>query len=163
MISLPPLGMGTAGIGNLYAPVSADDARATVTAAWAAGIRYFDTAPQYGFGLAERRLGEALAALDPEGRAIISTKVGRLLAPAPDGARERLGPGVEVIRARAVPLEGIHAVGERVEVNRDERVGVGPARNDGPISERHGPRCRARHHDRRSALLEIHLQAFGNA
>jgi D-threo-aldose 1-dehydrogenase len=83
--------MGTAGIGNLYAPVAADGARATVAAAWSAGIRYFDTAPHYGFGLAERRLGEALTALDPEGRAIVSTKVGRLLAPAPDGARERHG------------------------------------------------------------------------
>lgn len=91
MKSLPRLGMGTAGIGNLYAPVSAEVAQATVAAAWAAGINYFDTAPHYGFGLAERRLGEALAALDPEGQAIISTKVGRLLAPAADGARERYG------------------------------------------------------------------------
>jgi D-threo-aldose 1-dehydrogenase len=91
MTPLPRLGMGTAGIGNLYAPVSDEAARTTVAAAWAAGIRYFDTAPHYGFGLAERRLGEALTALDPEGRAIVSTKVGRLLAPAPDGARERHG------------------------------------------------------------------------
>jgi D-threo-aldose 1-dehydrogenase len=91
MKPLPRLGMGTAGIGNLYAPVASDAARATVAAAWAAGIRYFDTAPHYGFGLAERRLGEALTALDPEGQAIVSTKVGRLLAPAPDGARERHG------------------------------------------------------------------------
>jgi D-threo-aldose 1-dehydrogenase len=91
MMSLPRLGMGTAGIGNLYAPVSSEVARATVDAAWGAGIRYFDTAPHYGFGLAERRLGEALATLDPESRAIISTKVGRLLAPAPNGARERHG------------------------------------------------------------------------
>jgi D-threo-aldose 1-dehydrogenase len=91
MISLPRLGMGTAGIGNLYAPVSAEDARATVAAAWAAGIRYFDTAPHYGFGLAERRLGEALAELDPRGEATVSTKVGRLLEPAPGGERERHG------------------------------------------------------------------------
>lgn len=91
MKSLPRLGMGTAGIGNLYAPVAADVARATVAAAWAAGIRYFDTAPHYGFGLAERRLGEALAALDPDGQAIVSTKVGRLLEPATSCARERHG------------------------------------------------------------------------
>jgi D-threo-aldose 1-dehydrogenase len=91
MIRLPHLGMGSAGIGNLYAPVSADVARATVAAAWAAGIRYFDTAPHYGFGLAERRLGEALAVLDPAGHAIVSTKVGRLLAPAANLARERHG------------------------------------------------------------------------
>jgi len=66
-------------------------ARATVAAAWAAGIRYFDTAPHYGFGLAERRLGEALAGLDPAGEAIVSTKVGRLLAPTRSRARERHG------------------------------------------------------------------------
>jgi D-threo-aldose 1-dehydrogenase len=83
--------MGTAGIGNLYAPVADDAAQATVVAAWEAGIRYFDTAPHYGFGLAERRLGTALARLDPEGYAVISTKVGRLLAPVSSAARERHG------------------------------------------------------------------------
>ena len=76
-IVLPRLGMGTAAIGNLYRAVSDEEAQATVTAAFDAGIRYFDTAPHYGFGLAERRLGTALAGRD----AIISTKVGRLLAP----------------------------------------------------------------------------------
>ena len=91
MISLPRLGMGTAAIGNLYAPVAPDVARATVAAAWAAGLRYFDTAPHYGFGLAERRLGETLAELDPHGKAIISTKVGRLLAPTGSHDRERHG------------------------------------------------------------------------
>ena len=91
MKPLPRLGMGTAGIGNLYAPVSDDAAKATVAAAWAAGIRYYDTAPHYGFGLAERRLGEALAALDPDGQAIVSTKVGRLLEPVAGPARERHG------------------------------------------------------------------------
>ncbi|MEN2791702.1 aldo/keto reductase [Sphingomonas oligophenolica] len=80
-MALPRLGMGTAAIGNLYRPVSDDAARQTVMAALAAGIRYFDTAPHYGFGLAERRLGDALAEADPRGSAIISTKVGRLLVP----------------------------------------------------------------------------------
>ena len=89
--SIPRLGMGTAGIGNLYAPVSDEEARATVAEAWTAGIRYFDTAPHYGFGLAERRLGEALAALDPDGQAIVSTKVGRLLSPTSNRERERHG------------------------------------------------------------------------
>jgi D-threo-aldose 1-dehydrogenase len=91
MTPVPLLGMGTAGIGNLYAPVSAEVARATVEAAWTAGIRYFDTAPHYGFGLAERRLGEALAELVPQGHAILSTTVGRLLAPTASNARERHG------------------------------------------------------------------------
>ena len=55
------LGFGAAVIGNLYRATSDEDARAAVDAAWAAGIRYFDTAPHYGLGLSERRLGAALA------------------------------------------------------------------------------------------------------
>jgi D-threo-aldose 1-dehydrogenase len=90
-IELPRIGMGTAGIGNLYAPVSADEARATLAAAWDAGIRFFDTAPHYGFGLAEKRLGEGLATLDTAGEAILSTKVGRLLVRTESEARERHG------------------------------------------------------------------------
>ena len=54
------LGLGTAPIGNLFAGVTDDDALATVDAAWDAGIRYFDTAPLYGHGVSERRLGRAL-------------------------------------------------------------------------------------------------------
>ena len=81
MVPLPRLGMGTAPIGNLYRAVSDAQARATLDAAWDAGIRYFDTAPHYGFGLAERRLGAMLAERDPSGSALLSTKVGRLLAP----------------------------------------------------------------------------------
>ena len=90
-LTLPRLGMGTAGIGNLYAPVSDEQARATLVAAWDAGIRYFDTAPHYGFGLSEKRLGEAMATLDADGSAIVSTKVGRLLEPTDSKANERHG------------------------------------------------------------------------
>jgi D-threo-aldose 1-dehydrogenase len=78
---LPQLGMGTAAIGNLYRRVSDAEAHETVLAAVAAGIRYYDTAPHYGFGLAEQRLGRALNEADPQGAAMISTKVGRLLEP----------------------------------------------------------------------------------
>jgi D-threo-aldose 1-dehydrogenase len=72
------LGLGAAPLGNLYTPVSDQTARATVAAALEAGLRYLDTAPFYGFGLSERRVGAALA-----GRAdvVVSTKVGRLLQP----------------------------------------------------------------------------------
>jgi D-threo-aldose 1-dehydrogenase len=80
-IPLPWIGMGTAAIGNLYRAVSDDEARETIVAALDAGIGYFDTAPHYGFGLAERRLGDALAEADAGGGAIVSTKVGRLLTP----------------------------------------------------------------------------------
>ena len=55
---LPRLGLGTAALAGLYADVSAASARATVDAAWSTGIRYFDTAPLYGSGLAEERLGK---------------------------------------------------------------------------------------------------------
>ncbi len=87
------LGFGGAAIGNLYRSVGDDAARATIDAAWDRGIRRFDTAPHYGFGLSERRLGDALADLDPGQHAFVSTKVGRVLRPVPgrDLAAERQG------------------------------------------------------------------------
>jgi D-threo-aldose 1-dehydrogenase len=75
------LGLGCAPIGNLFAGVSDDDAYATVDAAWDAGIRYFDTAPLYGHGASERRLGRALRARS-RSEYVLSTKVGRVLRPA---------------------------------------------------------------------------------
>ena len=81
-VEVTELGLGTAPIGNLYAPVTDDDAAATVDAAWDAGVRYFDTAPHYGLGLAEARLGKALAGR-PRSAFTVSTKVGRLLVPNP--------------------------------------------------------------------------------
>jgi D-threo-aldose 1-dehydrogenase len=80
---LDRLGFGAASIGNLYRAQSDEDADGVVDAAWRLGLRYFDTAPHYGFGLSEKRLGRALARLDPEGTAIVSTKVGRRLDPVP--------------------------------------------------------------------------------
>lgn len=78
------LGLGCAPLGNLFAAVSEDAASATVEAAWEAGVRYFDTAPLYGHGLSERRLGAALRGR-ARGDYVLSTKVGRLLV-ASDGA-----------------------------------------------------------------------------
>ena len=72
------LGFGTAPLGNMFRDIPDDEARATVEAAWDDGIRYFDTAPLYGAGLAELRLGEALAER-PRADYVISTKVGRLI------------------------------------------------------------------------------------
>ncbi|MGA4838370.1 aldo/keto reductase [Streptomyces sp. G45] len=74
------LSLGGAGLGNLYAPVSDEDAARAVDAAWDAGIRYFDTAPHYGLGLSERRIGAALRGR-PRAAYALSTKVGRLLEP----------------------------------------------------------------------------------
>ena len=82
-LTVSGLGLGCAAIGNLFEAVADDDARATVDAAWAAGIRYFDTAPLYGHGLSERRLGAALSAR-PRDDYVVSTKVGRLLRPGGD-------------------------------------------------------------------------------
>src|SRR5690242_13881342 len=81
------LGFGSAPIGNLYSQVSDETALGAVEAAWRAGIRYFDTAPHYGLGLSERRLGAALAGL-PRDEFAVSTKVGRALVPTPERARE---------------------------------------------------------------------------
>jgi D-threo-aldose 1-dehydrogenase len=75
------LSFGAAALGNLFTPVDDETATATVEAAWAGGIRYFDTAPHYGLGLSERRLGAVLRG-KPRSEFTISTKVGRLLEPA---------------------------------------------------------------------------------
>jgi D-threo-aldose 1-dehydrogenase len=86
-VTVSELGFGAAPIGNLYTAISDDDAQATVDAAWGAGIRYFDTAPHYGLGLSERRLGSALSRHSRDDY-VVSTKVGRLLVdnPAPTGS-----------------------------------------------------------------------------
>ncbi|MER5182265.1 aldo/keto reductase [Streptomyces sp. NPDC002896] len=77
-VELTELGFGASVIGNLYRVTPVDDARAAVDAAWEAGLRYFDTAPHYGLGLSERRLGAALRGR-PRDEYVISSKVGRLL------------------------------------------------------------------------------------
>lgn len=77
-VALTRLGLGTAPLGNLFTTVADDAARATLTAAIDGGIGYLDTAPLYGFGLSERRIGSALAA--SAARPAISTKVGRTLS-----------------------------------------------------------------------------------
>jgi D-threo-aldose 1-dehydrogenase len=84
-VTVAPLGFGGASIGNLYREVSDEQAALTVEAAWQAGIRYFDTAPHYGLGLSERRIGKALSAY-PRDAYTLSTKVGRLIVPNPSGA-----------------------------------------------------------------------------
>ena len=82
---LPRLSFGGAPIGNLYAGVAEGDAIDTVQHAWRQGVRHFDTAPYYGYGLSESRLGAALAGI-PRTDYSLSTKVGRLLQDA-DGSQ----------------------------------------------------------------------------
>jgi D-threo-aldose 1-dehydrogenase len=74
------LGLGTAPLGNLFTEVPEADADAAVDAALAAGVTFLDTAPHYGLGIAERRLGRRLARV-PRERFVVSTKVGRLVRP----------------------------------------------------------------------------------
>lgn len=77
-LSVTELGFGTAPLGNLFRPLADEVARATLGAAEEAGFGYYDTAPFYGFGLSERRLGDAMR---HRTGIILSTKVGRLLNP----------------------------------------------------------------------------------
>jgi D-threo-aldose 1-dehydrogenase len=74
------LGFGGNALGNLYAEIDEAEARDAVRAAYESGVRYFDTAPMYGHGLSERRIGDALRSL-PRDEIVVSTKVGRLLVP----------------------------------------------------------------------------------
>ena len=84
-LPLGPLGHGAANVGNLYRAMTDEEARAVLDAAWEAGVRYFDTAPHYGLGLSERRLGAFLAE-KPRAEFVVSTKAGRLLRPSPETA-----------------------------------------------------------------------------
>ncbi|MBP8539782.1 aldo/keto reductase, partial [Streptomyces sp. MK37H] len=85
------LGLGTAPLGSMFRDVSDEEAAATVDAAWDHGIRYYDTAPFYGAGLAEIRLGDALAGR-PRDSYVLSTKVGRvILDEVEDPAARELG------------------------------------------------------------------------
>lgn len=109
-LAVSELGFGAAALGNLHRAISDADARAMVDQAWDSGLRYVDTAPHYGLGLSERRLGAALRER-PRDSFVLSTKVGRLLVPnehptgsdsaqmfhTPDDLRRQLdysGPGV---------------------------------------------------------------------
>lgn len=77
-VSVSAVGLGCAPLAGLYTPVDPATATATVDAAWAGGVRHFDTAPHYGAGLSEERLGGALAGRDHNAYAL-STKMGRVL------------------------------------------------------------------------------------
>jgi D-threo-aldose 1-dehydrogenase len=113
------IGLGTAPIGGLYAPVDDETARATLDRAWTLGVRTFDTAPYYGSGLAERRLGAFLAD-KPRDAFVVSTKVGRLLRPdaaawqgayfdfSHDGVRRSLEESLERIGLDRIDIALLH-------------------------------------------------------
>ncbi|WP_030414725.1 aldo/keto reductase [Streptomyces sp. NRRL S-1448] len=121
-VTVPPLGLGCAPLGNLYRAVPEEQARAVVHTALAAGAGYFDTAPHYGLGLSEERLGRALHGRDRDGYTL-ATKVGRRLRPLAPG-EEAAGEGFVDTPARArvrdFSRDGIHAT---LEASL-ERLGV---------------------------------------
>lgn len=90
-VSVDVLCLGLSPLGNLYRALSDDDAHATLQAWWDLGLRTFDVAPVYGFGIAERRLGAFLAG-KPRDEYVVCTKVGRLLVEGAPLAREFLMP-----------------------------------------------------------------------
>lgn len=104
---LTALGLGGAPLGNLYNVISEADARATFRAAWGAGIRYFDTAPFYGYTLSEHRFGDALRE-HPRDQWVLSTKVGRLLKPQSRGAAARVVPAGETGWQQPLPFEVVY-------------------------------------------------------
>ncbi|MFH8974906.1 aldo/keto reductase [Streptomyces sp. NPDC017890] len=93
-VPVTALGFGAAAVSGLYEAVGEEEAAAAVEAAWEAGVRYFDTAPHYGLGLSEHRLGEALGD-KPRDEFTLSTKVGRILV-RHDGGGDDLAHGFAV-------------------------------------------------------------------
>ena len=83
--AISELGLGTSPFGNLFHETTDADTEAATAVSWQGGVRYFDTAPHYGLGLAELRLGAALREY-PRDPYLISTKVGRRLVPTPENA-----------------------------------------------------------------------------
>ncbi len=94
-LTFTELGFGTAPMANLYRAISDEAADAILNQAWQAGVRYFDTAPLYGLGLAEIRLNRFLRD-KPRGDYVLSTKVGRLLRVCPPNQRNGIGKWFDV-------------------------------------------------------------------
>jgi D-threo-aldose 1-dehydrogenase len=129
------LGFGTAPLGNMFRAIPESEARATLEAAWADGIRYFDNAPFYGAGLAEIRMGEALAGRSRQDY-VISTKVGRVvLDEVEDVSARDLGEKGDVFRhgrpnkvvndySEAATLRSIEDSLKRLKTDRIEIIWV---------------------------------------
>jgi D-threo-aldose 1-dehydrogenase len=123
-LAITRLGLGTAPIGGLFTPVSIEDAKMVVDYAMASGIKYFDTAPVYGNGLAEKRIGPLLGPVTAQ-LVALSTKVGRLLVTppstsvglkeyevlidySPDGIRQSLEASLSRLQLNSVNILYIH-------------------------------------------------------
>lgn len=122
-LTFTELGFGTAPLGNLYRAISDDEAQAILSRAWDLGVRYFDTAPLYGLGLAETRLNRFLRG-KPRGDYVLSTKVGRLLRRCEAGeARTGAGKFFDVPARKEVYDYSYDGVMRSFEVSL-ERLGV---------------------------------------
>lgn len=121
-LRISELGFGTAPLGNLYKAISEEEARAALDRAWNAGVRYFDTAPLYGFGLSETRLNQFFRD-KPRDEYVLSTKVGRLLKPADAETRDGQGKWFSVPARKEVYDYSYDGVMRSFEASL-ERLGV---------------------------------------
>ena len=121
-LTFTELGFGTAPVANLYRAVSDSDATAILDLAWASGLRYFDTAPLYGLGLAETRLNPMLRGKNRDDY-VLSTKVGRLLTVVAPEQRDGIGKWFDVPARREIYDYGYDGVLRSIEFSL-ERLGV---------------------------------------
>src|SRR5882672_8076790 len=104
-VNVTVLGLGCATLGGRRIPVTRQTAEAIARAAWEAGVRYVDTAPYYGFGQAERAVGDALRG-EKRDDWVLSTKVGRLLRPRP--SNPNMAPLDDTERRPVMPFEPVY-------------------------------------------------------
>lgn len=116
------IGMGGAPLGNLYRAISDDEAHAVLERAWEAGLRYYDTAPLYGFGLSETRMNRFLRG-KPRDEYILSTKVGRLLSAATEETRDGIGKWFDIPARKEIYDYSRDGIMRSIEFSL-ERLGV---------------------------------------
>lgn len=121
-LAFTEIGFGTAPLGNLYRAIDEATAQAILTRAWDGGLRYYDTAPLYGFGLSETRLNPFLRG-KPRDSYVLSTKIGRLLRACPPDRRTGIGKWFDVPARQEVYDYGYDAVMRSLEFSL-ERLGV---------------------------------------
>jgi D-threo-aldose 1-dehydrogenase len=163
-LRLSPLSFGGAPIGNLYHGVDDDDAAAAVQRAWQLGVRHFDTAPYYGYGLSESRLGATLSNF-PRDSFTLSSKVGRLIEETDGDGRD----GFAVIGKRAVFDYSRDGVLRSVEASlkrlRIDRIDILLLHDIGELThgERHAAVLRQALDEALPALAELRTQGICRA
>jgi D-threo-aldose 1-dehydrogenase len=121
-LTFTELGFGAAPIGNLFRAISDEEAHGVLEAAWAGGVRYFDTAPLYGLGLSETRVNRLLRG-KRRNEYVLSSKIGRLLRAVPPDQRDGVGKWIDVPSRQEVYDYGYDATMRSVEFSL-ERLGV---------------------------------------